>query len=660
MKCLFYTGLFIILFALNANAAILIISQNGNYVPATSLSAAVAGASAVGKTIVVTSAYNIDNVTVPSTIALEISKGGLLTVNSGKTLTINGPFNAGAWSAFSKADATAKIVFGPTSSVSELKPEWFGVGTAAQNAAAIQSILTCFIDSAFSSRTIVLSKMYDITGYTITLPFASEDRRATYFKGQNNGGLLKSDAGFMLTATNRTIGDLFFQNVTFNGNISVPCDVFDCNKLIRFRTDNCMFSYVHSVYSAIYDGLHSTTGYIQSVRSTGDSFLYMCGPVINAGGIFDSVWSDFIMENSGNSDSAFLNHMSNGTYKSLNGVFIHDGLIEGLTLSTNSPIKLGSAIIAEIKNLYFEQNKGSYEIEFLTAATEVDGVEIANITSYVDGANAVGRIALIKWNAYPYKCKTENLSANVPVHDLRLVPATAIIESVNDWSSGNYITATYNITNVTVNTGTNVATVTYNGTNQYVIGEFVGVTGVGGATDINSIFIVETIPASNQFTVKLTTAQSFTSGGQVSRTFYNYIGLTWDRTTNLRPIRITAGPFDIKYLATIISVRLTEQADYFHPTIVNTLTDVIPAGNIVSHTCQFPFNVFTDDIVSIKTQDVSNVLPSKVTATMQYINPADRTQYLIPIVNFGAVDASVLVDCTLMRPKLTLANPYLL
>lgn len=71
--------------------AVLILTPNGGYTTKATLAAAVVAADVVGKTIVVTTPQVIDSVTVPSTIALRIENGGSIAINSGKTLTINGP-----------------------------------------------------------------------------------------------------------------------------------------------------------------------------------------------------------------------------------------------------------------------------------------------------------------------------------------------------------------------------------------------------------------------------------------------------------------------------------------------------------------------------------------------------------------------------------------
>ena len=58
----------------------------------------------------------------PSTVSWIVYPKGIISVASGKTLTINGPFSAGLFQVFT---GTGTVVFG-SGSVSEVYPEWWG------------------------------------------------------------------------------------------------------------------------------------------------------------------------------------------------------------------------------------------------------------------------------------------------------------------------------------------------------------------------------------------------------------------------------------------------------------------------------------------------------------------------------------------------------
>jgi hypothetical protein len=69
--------------------------------------------------------WNItDNLTIPSNISLKVERGAILAVADGKTLTINGPLEAGLYRVFSWS-GTGHVAFG-TWAVREVYPEWFG------------------------------------------------------------------------------------------------------------------------------------------------------------------------------------------------------------------------------------------------------------------------------------------------------------------------------------------------------------------------------------------------------------------------------------------------------------------------------------------------------------------------------------------------------
>ena len=77
------------------------------------------------------------NLTIPSNITFKPERGALLVINSGKTLTINGPLDAGSYQIFS---GSGSVQFGP-GSVQAILPQWFGAKAdgATDDSAAIQA-----------------------------------------------------------------------------------------------------------------------------------------------------------------------------------------------------------------------------------------------------------------------------------------------------------------------------------------------------------------------------------------------------------------------------------------------------------------------------------------------------------------------------------------
>lgn len=64
-----------------------------------------------------------DDVTVPANVGLIVPHGAVLTIATGKTLTINGPFEAGMYQVFSCTGT------GAVAGLRQSRPEWFGVNT---------------------------------------------------------------------------------------------------------------------------------------------------------------------------------------------------------------------------------------------------------------------------------------------------------------------------------------------------------------------------------------------------------------------------------------------------------------------------------------------------------------------------------------------------
>jgi Pectate lyase superfamily protein len=64
------------------------------------------------------------NLTVPANLTLKLTHGAVLTIATTKTLTINGPLDAGLYPVFS-CTGTGKVTFGP-GSVQAALPQWFG------------------------------------------------------------------------------------------------------------------------------------------------------------------------------------------------------------------------------------------------------------------------------------------------------------------------------------------------------------------------------------------------------------------------------------------------------------------------------------------------------------------------------------------------------
>lgn len=166
MRHIFLVFCLLISLSNTAFSAVLVFSPNGQYTTKADIAAAAAASDAAGKKVVITSPYNItSNTTWPNDRTLEIANGGLVTVSSGVTFTINGPFKAGPYQCFA---GPGSVTFGPDY-IFPVQPEMFGSGDDAFAKAAAAS-LNVVARGAYTASTITLRSGHNIdaTNATIT------------------------------------------------------------------------------------------------------------------------------------------------------------------------------------------------------------------------------------------------------------------------------------------------------------------------------------------------------------------------------------------------------------------------------------------------------------------------------------------------------------
>lgn len=95
-----------------------------------SLSAAIASIGSTSATLYIDKNVSVSvDTTFPTTVSVQIEKGNILTIATTKTLTINGPLDAGLYQIFS-CTGTGTVAFG-SGSIKELQVAWFGSNTTA-------------------------------------------------------------------------------------------------------------------------------------------------------------------------------------------------------------------------------------------------------------------------------------------------------------------------------------------------------------------------------------------------------------------------------------------------------------------------------------------------------------------------------------------------
>lgn len=106
------------------------------------LSTAKAASQTAGKVILVSNSQLVNNLTIPADRGIAIAKGANISVNRGKTLTVNGYFQSGMAQVFT---GSGSVNFGP-GSVPYVAPEWWGakIDGAVNSTAAIQAAINSY------------------------------------------------------------------------------------------------------------------------------------------------------------------------------------------------------------------------------------------------------------------------------------------------------------------------------------------------------------------------------------------------------------------------------------------------------------------------------------------------------------------------------------
>lgn len=206
---------------------------------------------------------------------------------------------------------------------------------------------------------VIINRTYDITGGTVYISktihypdnVSQYSRKKLNIFGVNHGKIIKSDVGFMFSASVQS-GDITLQNIDFEGYCTDETDVtscvdvrvFDCNKLIRLNIINCTFNWIGSVYYQIGP---VSSGNMQSNLSIGNLYN-KCKFVVTADEIYDIKFLGDLIE-----DGYTMFNVTRTA--SIRDCHIEFCCIEGMT---SAPAINWHAIVSgsSIANNYFENN----------------------------------------------------------------------------------------------------------------------------------------------------------------------------------------------------------------------------------------------------------------------------------------------------------------
>lgn len=267
-----------------------ILSQNGQMVRKPTLTAAFTDADTAGKTVVITgpvTAVTMDT----GGRSLEIKQGGVITIPTGVTFTINGPFSCGLFQCF---DGDGSVI-----GLTKAYPEWFGAGDNIDSSDAIQKAInssnktvgTAGSNYLFTGRvTIPSHKHIDFDSCTLTRKTGSGVYDMLYSTGTTGIKLLvgiidgnkDADSLVAMNAADRFCGirfvdvddsDIFGATVISTVNAEVQAEgnragimLDSCNNvrvknIIEYNNDRTAVMFVSCTYCSLDNALfYSNTG----------------------------------------------------------------------------------------------------------------------------------------------------------------------------------------------------------------------------------------------------------------------------------------------------------------------------------------------------------------------------------------------------------------
>jgi hypothetical protein len=173
--------------------------------------------------------YNItSDLTVPANITLKPERGTLFLVATGKTLTINGPFQAGPYQVFS-CTGTGKVVFG-AGAVKEVYPEWWGTHQDAVTAAG----------ASITAIGGALRLSQPLTFTACATPYSN----VTYEGRNGTSAVITCGGDFAAFKATATVSNVTFKGIKFVSSATTQPDIYFYNgseSSDHIRIEHCWF-----------------------------------------------------------------------------------------------------------------------------------------------------------------------------------------------------------------------------------------------------------------------------------------------------------------------------------------------------------------------------------------------------------------------------------
>lgn len=280
------------------------------------------------------------------------------------------------------------------------------------NGTDYQKVQSAINDALIQRRGVEFDRLYDITGNTILITKTNGNRIPLRLFSNSNGGIRKTDSGYIFIASIDNTGDIFVDSVTFESIPGAGTMVYKCPNIIRVQSNLCSYNNVDTIIKT------EDRGFIQSMRFSNENITGGKGYAFDFGGAYDCSWNNVLIEQR---ENGFI-HRGTGTDPDIYGCRIRDSIIEGLT---GIAIQLKNCNNLVIDGCYFEQNAGGH---ILINSASTKGLTISNCRH--GGAQDVP--ALIDWNGSIKGFSYNNVSQNIAIHDMTGILADSEITSLND------------------------------------------------------------------------------------------------------------------------------------------------------------------------------------------------------------------------------------